>query len=30
VADQVAGDNPTNLTQAIRGTMWQPAYPDAD
>ena len=29
VADQVAGDNPTNLTQAIRGAMWQPAYPDA-
>ena len=30
VADQVAGDNPTNLTQAIRGAMWQPVYPDAD
>jgi malate dehydrogenase (oxaloacetate-decarboxylating) len=29
VADQVARDNPTNLTQAIHGAMWQPAYPDA-
>jgi malate dehydrogenase (oxaloacetate-decarboxylating) len=29
VADQVARDNPTNLSQAIRGAMWQPAYPDA-
>jgi malate dehydrogenase (oxaloacetate-decarboxylating) len=28
VADRVARDNPTNLTQAIRGAMWQPAYPD--
>jgi hypothetical protein len=29
VTDQVATDNPTDLTQAIRGAMWQPAYPDA-
>jgi malate dehydrogenase (oxaloacetate-decarboxylating) len=29
VTDQVASDNPTNLAQAIRGAMWQPAYPDA-
>jgi hypothetical protein len=29
VTDQVASDNPTDLTQAIRGAMWQPAYPDA-
>lgn len=28
VADQVARDNPTNLTQAIHDAMWQPAYPD--
>ena len=28
VTDQVASENPTHLTQAIRGTMWQPAYPD--
>jgi malate dehydrogenase (oxaloacetate-decarboxylating) len=25
VTDQVASDNPTNLTQAIRGAMWPPA-----
>jgi malate dehydrogenase (oxaloacetate-decarboxylating) len=29
VADQVATDNPTDLTQAIRDAMWRPAYPDA-
>ena len=29
VADQVARDNPTNLTQVIHGAMWQPAYPVA-
>jgi malate dehydrogenase (oxaloacetate-decarboxylating) len=29
VTDQVASENPTSLTQAIRGAMWQPAYPDA-
>jgi malate dehydrogenase (oxaloacetate-decarboxylating) len=29
VTDQVATDNPTDLTQAIRGAIWQPAYPDA-
>jgi malate dehydrogenase (oxaloacetate-decarboxylating) len=28
VTDQVASENPTHLTQAIRGAMWQPAYPD--
>jgi malate dehydrogenase (oxaloacetate-decarboxylating) len=28
VADQVAGYNPTNLTQAVHGAMWRPAYPD--
>jgi malate dehydrogenase (oxaloacetate-decarboxylating) len=28
VADRVAHDNPTNLTQTIHGAMWQPAYPD--
>jgi malate dehydrogenase (oxaloacetate-decarboxylating) len=28
VTDQVASDNPTNLTQAIHRAMWQPAYPD--
>jgi malate dehydrogenase (oxaloacetate-decarboxylating) len=27
VTDQVASDNPTNLTQAIHRAMWQPAYP---
>ncbi|MDX6336999.1 MAG: hypothetical protein QOG05_4339 [Streptosporangiaceae bacterium] len=29
VADQVAGDNPTDLTQAVHDAMWEPAYPDA-
>ena len=28
VADGVAADNPTNLTQAIDDAMWLPAYPD--
>jgi malate dehydrogenase (oxaloacetate-decarboxylating) len=28
VADQVAGYNPTHLTQAVHSAMWQPAYPD--
>ncbi len=30
VTDQVAGYNPTNLTQAVHDAMWRPAYPDAD
>ena len=28
VADRVASDNPTNLTQAVHDAMWRPAYPD--
>jgi malate dehydrogenase (oxaloacetate-decarboxylating) len=28
VADGVASYNPTNVSQAIRGAMWRPAYPD--
>jgi hypothetical protein len=28
VADGVALCNPTNISQAIRNSMWRPVYPD--